>query len=405
MIVMYGVESDTMDKEDSSQELNMPEMLIYLDTNATTPIDPRVAQAMEPYLHEIFGNPSSSHVYGIKAREAVERAREQVAGLLGCQPAEIVFTSGGTESNNMAIRGAAAALKSRGNHIITSAVEHPAVLEPCRYLESQGFRITVLPVDEFGRVDPTKAAAAITDETILISIMHANNEVGTIQPIEEISKLARERGVMFHTDAAQSVGKIPVRVDKFGIDLLSIAGHKFYAPKGVGALYIRSGVEIEKLMYGASHEAGRRAGTENVLEIVGLGQAAEIADDDLNTNAAHMSEIRDRLWQGLQDELDDPQSMRLNGHRDQRLPNTLSVSFRGVEANTLLAKIGNRVAASAGAACHAEGVDVSSVLRAMDVPLAYAMGTIRFSVGKRSTAAEIDQAVQVVIKEINVLGE
>lgn len=382
----------------------MAEMPIYLDTNATTPIDPRVADAMEPYLYKRFGNPSSAHAYGIEARQAVEKARRQVAGLLGCTPGEVVFTSGGTESNNMAIRGASEALKTRGDHIITSAVEHPAVLEPCRYLETQGFRITVLPVDGFGRVDPAEVAAALTEDTILVSIMHANNEVGTILPVEEIAKLTRERGILFHTDAAQSVGKIPVRVDDLGVDLLSLAGHKFYAPKGVGALYIRSGVEIDRLLHGASHERGRRAGTENVLEIVGLGEAAEIADADLNKYTAHMRDLRDRMWQGFEDGLGNLEAIRLNGDPDRRLPNTLSVSFRDVEANTLLTRISDRVAASAGAACHAEGVDVSSVLQAMGVPLDYAMGTIRFSAGKMSTAAEIDRAVQVVIEELGALG-
>jgi cysteine desulfurase len=383
----------------------MPELPIYLDYNATTPIDPRVARAMEPYLYGHFGNPSSAHPYGIEAHNAVEKARQQVADLLGCSPTEIVFTSGGTEANNMAIRGAAAALRERGNHIITSTVEHPAVLEPCRYLESQGFRITVLPVDEYGRVDPSEVEAALTPDTILVTIMHANNEVGTIQPIAEIAALARSHGILMHTDAAQSVAKIPVRVDELGVDLLSVAGHKFYASKGVGVLYVRSGVELAKFVHGAEHETGRRAGTENVLEIVGLGQAAEIAAADLEKNAAHMRELRQRLWQGLQEALEGSDLLRLNGHPEARLPNTLSVSFRGVEANTLLAKIADRVAASAGAACHAEGVDVSSVLRAMDVPLEYAMGTVRFSVGKMNTAAEIDRAVQVIIEAVRLLGE
>ena len=383
----------------------MPKMPIYLDYNATTPIDPRVAQAMAPFLHQYFGNPSSTHAFGVEARQAVEKARSQVADLLGCQPGEIVFTSGGTESNNMAIRGAAEVLKARGGHIITSAVEHPAVLEPCRYLERQGLRLTVLPVDEYGRVDPAQVEAVLTNETILISIMHANNEVGTIQPIEEIANISRERGVLFHTDAAQSLGKIPVRVDDLGIDLLSVAGHKFYAPKGVGALYIRSGVDLEELMHGADHEAGRRPGTENVLEIVGLGQAAEIVAADMAKNAAHMHDLRERLWRGLQEGLGDPDSIRLNGNPDERLPNTLSVGFRGIEANTLLAKIVDRVAVSAGAACHADGVDVSSVLQAMDVPMEFAMGTVRFSVGKISTAAEINRAVQVIVEAVCMLGE
>jgi cysteine desulfurase len=383
----------------------MAKMPIYLDYNATTPIDPRVAQAMAPYLHGHFGNPSSAHPYGIEARRAVEKARRQAADLLGCQPGEIVFTSGGTESNNTAIRGAAGARRAHSGHIITSAVEHPAVLEPCRYLERQGLRLSVLPVDEFGRVDPAEVAASLTDETILISIMHANNEVGTIQPIREIAALAHERGVLVHTDAAQSVGKIPVRVDDLGVDLLSVAGHKFYAPKGVGALYVRSGVALKQLLYGADHEAGRRPGTENVLEIVGLGRAAEIAAADLDKNCTHMRDLCERLWRGLQEELADPEAMRLNGHPDQRLPNTLSVGFRDVEANTLLAKIADRVAASAGAACHAAGVDVSSVLQAMGLPLEYAMGTVRFSVGRMSTAAEIDRAVRVLVVALQTSGD
>jgi cysteine desulfurase len=366
---------------------------IYLDYNATTPIDREVAEAMLPYLYDHFGNPSSAHPYGVAAKRAVEHARAQVAALIGAQPAEIVFTSGGSESNNAAIKGVAEEYRQRGRHIITSAVEHPAVLEPCRFLESQGYRITILPVDEYGLVDPSDVEAAITPETILVTIMHANNEVGTLQPIAEIARIAHAHGALMHTDAAQSVGKVRVNVDELGVDLLSIAGHKMYAPKGVGALYIRSGVRLSKFMHGATHEANRRAGTENVLEIVGLGQAAEVAGRDLERNMAHMRAMRDRLYAGLIRELD---NLKRNGHPEQSLPNTLSLSFRGVEANTLLSEIGERVAASAGAACHADRVDVSAVLAAMDVPLEYAMGTLRFSVGKMTTEEEIDAAVEVV---------
>jgi len=369
---------------------------IYLDYNATTPIDHRVAEAMVPYLYEHFGNPSSSHPYGVQAKRAVEHARAQVAALLGCQIAEIVFTSGGSESNNSAIKGVAAAYRERGNHVITSAVEHPAVLEPCRYLESQGYRVTYLPVDEYGMVDPADVERAITPDTILVTVMHANNEVGTIQPIARIAAIAHRHDVLMHTDAAQSVGKMGVRVDELGVDLLSVAGHKLYAPKGVGVLYARSGVRLDKFVHGADHEANRRAGTENVLEIVGLGQAAEIAGRDLERNVAHMRAMRDRLWAGLTRELDTPGLLRMNGHPDERLPNTLSASFRSVEANTLLSEIGEQVAASAGAACHADQVDVSTVLQAMQVPLEYAMGTVRFSIGKMTTAEEIDRAVEVV---------
>ncbi len=373
---------------------------IYLDYNATTPIDRRVAEVMAPYLYEHFGNPSSAHPYGVQAKRAVEQARAQVAALLGCQPAEIVFTSGGSESNNSAIKGVAAAYRERGNHVITSAVEHPAVLEPCRWLESQGYRVTYLPVDEYGMVDPADVERAITPDTILVTIMHANNEVGTIQQIAEIAAIVHRRfdqnDALMHTDAAQSVGKIRVRVDELGVDLLSVAGHKLYAPKGVGALYVRPGVSLVKFVHGADHEANRRAGTENVLEIVGLGQAAEITGRDRERNAAHVRAMRDRLWDGLTRELDTPGLLRLNGHPDERLPNTLSVSFRSVEANTLLSEIGEQVAASAGAACHADQVDVSTVLQAMQVPLEYAMGTVRFSVGRMTTAEEIDRAIEIV---------
>jgi len=369
---------------------------IYLDYNATTPIDPRVAEAMKPYLYDIFGNPSSAHPYGVQARLAVENARAQVAALLDCSPAEIVFTSGGTEANNMAIKGVANAYRERGSHIITSAVEHPAVLEPCRYLEGQGYRLTVLPVDEYGMVDPSAVKQALTPETVLVAVMHANNEVGTIQRISEIAAIVHQHGALMLTDAAQSPGKIPVSVKDLGVDLLSVAGHKLYAPKGVGALYLRSSVRLTKFVHGADHEADRRAGTENVLEIVGLGKAAEIAGRNLEQTMAHMRAMRDRLWDGLNRELDTPNLLRLNGHPDQRLPNTLNVSFRSVEANTLLSEIGEQVAASAGAACHAESVDVSPVLEAMGVPLEYAMGTVRFSVGRMTTTEEVDRAVEVV---------
>ncbi len=368
---------------------------IYLDYNATTPITREVAEAMAPYLYEHFGNPSSSHPYGVATKRAIEAARAQVAALLGCQPAEVIFTSGGTESNNYAIRGVALAYRERGNHIVTSAVEHPAVVEVCRWLETQGFRITVLPVDEFGLVDAADLERVITPDTLLVTVMHANNEVGTIQPIAELAEIAHRYGALMHTDAAQSVGKIPVNVDALGVDLLSVAGHKLYAPKGIGALYIRSPVRLAKLLHGADHESGRRPGTENVLEIVGLGQACQVAGRDLEKNMAHFQAMRDRLHEGLLRELG-KDLVKLNGHPEKRLPNTLSLSFHGVEANTLLSEIGEHVAASAGAACHADEVDVSAVLEAMKVPVDWAMGTVRFSVGRATTAEEIDRAVEVV---------
>lgn len=368
---------------------------IYLDYNATTPIDKEVADVMQPYLYNFYGNPSSLHPYGAQTKLAVEKARAQVAMMLGCSLEEVIFTSGGTESNNYAIRGAAFANQTRGRHIITSAVEHPAVLEVCHYLESQGFSVTYLPVDRFGMVNPNDLADALTPQTILVSIMHANNEVGTIQPIAWLAELAHEKGALFHTDAAQSVGKIKVDVRELGADLLSIAGHKLYAPKGIGALYIRNGIQLDKLLFGANHESNRRPGTENVLEIVGLGKACEIADRDLDKNTHHLQEMRDRLYQGLLNSLPE-NSFLLNGHPEQRLPNTLSLGFHRVEANTLLSEVSDRVAASAGAACHSDQVDLSHVLVAMQVPADYAMGTVRFSTGRNSSPGEMDQAARIL---------
>ncbi|RIJ48790.1 selenide, water dikinase SelD [Maribellus luteus] len=372
---------------------------IYLDYNATTPIAKEVADAMRPYLEHFFGNPSSVHSYGVKTKLAVEKARAQLADLIGCSAAEIVFTSGGTESNNYAIKGVAMANKHRGNHIITSAVEHPAVFEVCRYLEKNGFEITTVPVDEDGVILPEELKAAIRPETILISVMHANNEVGTIQPIREISEIARRHSIIFHSDAAQSLGKIPVNVNELGVDLLSIAGHKLYAPKGIGALYIRSGVELEKLIHGADHEQNLRAGTENVLEIVGLGAAAQLAAENLEDNRKHYRSTRDYLEKLLREAFP---SLKINGHYNLRLPNTLSVSFPKVEANTLVDRL-EGVAASAGAACHAESVDVSAVLEAMHVPIEFAMGTIRLSTGRGTTLQEIKQAADEIIEVVKQL--
>jgi cysteine desulfurase NifS/selenium donor protein len=375
---------------------------IYLDYNATTPIDREVAEAMAPYLYEHFGNPSSSHPYGVATKRAVETARVQVADLLGCQPAEVIFTSGGTESNNYAIKGVALANRQRGNHIITSAIEHPAVIEVCHWLEEQGFRITVLPVDGTGLVDPADLERALTADTLLVTVMHANNEVGTVQPIRELTEMAHRHGALMHTDAAQSVGKLPVKVDELQVDLLSIAGHKVYAPKGIGALYVRGGVQLAPLIHGAGHEGGRRPGTENVLEIAGLGKACQLATRDLAQNMAHFQEMRDRLHDGLVQVLGS-NAVQLNGHPKKRLSNTLSLSFRGVEANTLLSEIGDQLAASAGAACHADEVDVSAVLEAMQVPVEWAMGTIRFSVGRSTRAEQIDRAIDVVVGAVQRL--
>ena len=388
---------------------------IYLDYNATTPIDPQVAEAILPFvqggLNGLFGNPSSGHSFGLAAREGVETARRQVAGMLGCDADDLIFTSGGTEANNHAIKGVAGAYRERGNHIITSAVEHPAVTEVCHYLEGQGFRVTYLPVDEYGMVHPQQVEDAIIPETLLVTIMHANNEVGTVMPIAEIADIAHRHGALLHSDCAQSVGKIPVRVDDLGVDLLSIAGHKLYAPKGIGTLYIRPGVRLEKLMHGANHEQDRRAGTENVIEMAGLGKACELIEQNLSAYAGHMAAMRDRLERGL---LDSGMDARVNGHPRssaapversgvKRLPNTLSISFRGVEADRVLASLPT-VAASAGAACHSDRVEVSHVLAAMNVPEEYAMGTLRLTVGRFTTEDEIDRAVTEIREVVGSLA-
>ncbi|MDF1550527.1 MAG: cysteine desulfurase family protein, partial [Bacteroidales bacterium] len=344
---------------------------IYLDYNATTPVDPEVAEAMLPYLSNYFGNPSSIHKFGEITKKAVEKARIQVAELINCKPSEIVFTSGGTESNNFAIKGSANFLQKKGRHIITSGIEHPAVTEVCKYLVTLGFEISYIPVDQYGSTSISELEKAIRPTTILITIMHANNEIGTIQPIEEIAQLAKKHKIRFHTDAAQSMGKIKVDVQEMGVDLLSIAGHKLYAPKGVGAIYIKEGTLLEKFMHGANHERNLRAGTENVLEIVGLGKAAEIAKRDFKKNYEHVKELKETLYQNL---LAAYPETHLNGHPEKCLPNTLSLSFPNIEANTLLAKM-EGVAASAGAACHSQGINLSSVLKAIELPEKIAMGT------------------------------
>jgi cysteine desulfurase NifS/selenium donor protein len=374
---------------------------VYLDYNATTPVADEVLETMLPYLKGQFGNPSSAHVYGNDAKRAVEAARQEVADFLGCEPGEIVFTSGGTESNNLAIRGAVLNRRrqihsggsQRGGHIITSAVEHPAVLEVCRYLQRRAFDLTILPVDSSGSVDPDDLRGALRPDTVLVSIMHANNEVGTIQPIRELARIAREAGVLFHTDAAQSAGKIPIDVRELDVDLLSVAGHKMCAPKGVGALYIRKGVHLEKLLYGADHEQNLRAGTENVAQIVALGAAGRIARDGVDGFEAHYRTIRNHLENVLTSAFP---GARVNGHSHNRLPNTLSISFPGIQAPTLISRLSG-VAASAGSACHAESVEVSSVLEAMKVPMEYAMGTIRLSTGRETTREEAERAAAEII--------
>ncbi|HAQ39017.1 MAG TPA: selenide, water dikinase SelD [Saprospirales bacterium] len=373
--------------------------MIYLDYNASTPLDKAVIEAMKPVLEMSYGNPSSMHKVGMEAKMLVEKARMQVAGLIHCDPSEIIFTSGGTESNNFAIKGAAFAHKEKGNHIITSAIEHPAVMEVCHYLEKNGFLLTVVEADEYGLIDPAKIEAAIRPETILISVMHANNEIGTIQDIAAIAKIAHEHQILMHCDAAQSAGKIATDIKNLGVDLMSIAGHKLYAPKGVGALYIKSGTRLEKLMHGANHEQNLRAGTENVLEIVGFGKACELAGKGLEHFGKHTLSLREKLYEGLKNALPE---IKRNGHIEKSLPNTLSISFPGIEANTLVSRL-EHIAVSAGAACHAEHIDVSDVLKALKIPVQYAMGTIRFSLGKFTTEEEINQAIEQIIPVVNSL--
>jgi cysteine desulfurase len=364
---------------------------IYLDYNASTPLAPEVAEAMRPFLADHYGNPSALHWAGVPAKEAVERARGQVADLLGASPEEIVFTSGGTEANNHTIKGAFFARRSDGVHIITSQIEHPAVLVPCKFLESLGAEVTRLPVDGHGLVDPDDVRKAITPRTILVTVMHANNEVGTIEPIAEIARIARERGVLCHTDAAQSLGKIPADVNDLGVDLLSVAGHKLYGPKGVGALYIRNGVEIEPFVHGAAHESGRRAGTENVILDVGLGAACELAR--FWVGMSEVQALRDRFWERLQEALG--WRVSLNGHPELRLPNTLSVNMVGRIGTELLAQL-EGVAASTGSACHAGSVELSGVLAAMGVSPEHGMGAIRFSLGRGTTVEQIDRVVEML---------
>ncbi len=362
---------------------------IYLDYNASTPIAPAVAAAMRPFLDDHYGNPSSGHWAATTAKAALETARGQVATLLGCDNDEIVFTSGGSEANNFALKGAFYAWRGKGDHIITTRVEHPAIIEPCRFLERQGARVTYLPVDGAGRIDPDDLRRAITPRTILVTIMHANNEVGTIEPIEECARIARERGVLLHTDAAQSVGKIFTEVDRLGVDLLSIAGHKLYAPKGVGALFVRRGVRLEPLIHGAGHEGGRRAGTESALLAVGLGKACELARD-LAPMARTLS-LRDHFWSELQRRFGS--GVVLNGHPAHRLPNTLNVSFVGRIGAEVLAGL-DGVAASTGSACHSGRIELSPVLAAMGVAPEVGMGAVRFSLGRPTTRQDIDVAVQ-----------
>ena len=385
--------------------MNIPTALqngpIYLDYNATTPVDPVVVEVMLPYLTTHFGNPSSSHSYGHAAHQAVGIARAQVAHLLDCAPSEITFTGGGSESDNLAIRGVALALRSQGNRIITQATEHPAVLNTCRALERlHGFRVTYLPVDEHGRVNPADVEAAINDSTVLITIMHANNETGTLQPLKEIAEIAQRRGVLLHTDAAQSVGKIATRVNELGIDLLTIAGHKVYAPKGIGALYIRRGLQLEPVIYGGGQESGRRAGTENVAYMVALGTACELAHEQLVESQARLRHLRDELHHCLEQAL--PGRLSLNGHPGERLPNTLNISVEGVVGEEVLAAT-PEIASSTGSACHEGSTDPSPVLMAMGQTRPRALGALRLTLGRWSSGDEVEQAARLLARTIDSL--
>ena len=370
---------------------------IYLDYNASTPVDPRVAAAMRPFLADHYGNPSSGHWAAAAGKAALDTSRGQVAALLGCHDDEVVFTSGGSEANNLALKGAFFALRDKGYHIITTRIEHRAIEEPCRFLERLGARVTYLAVDGTGRLDPDDLRKAIMARTILVSIMHANNEVGTIQPIEDCARIAHERGVLFHTDAAQSVGKIATSVNELGVDLLSIAGHKVYAPKGVGALFVRRGVSIEPLIHGAGHESGRRAGTESALLAVALGKACELAGDVSTMD--HVRVLRDRFWQGLQRQFGS--GVVLNGHPTHRLPNTLNVCFVDRIGAEILTRL-DGVAASTGSACHSGRIELSPVLEAMGVAPYVGMGAIRFSLGRSTTRDEIDAVLERLTNAVAV---
>lgn len=372
--------------------------MIYLDYNATTPIDKVVADAMLPYLYGHFGNPSSTHALGVDAKNAIEYARKQVADLLGCTQNEIIFTSGGSESNNTVIKGVAHSFQKKGKHIITSVTEHPAVINPCKYLESIGYEVSYLSVDQHGMIDPADVERLIREQTILVTIMHSNNETGTIQPIQKIAQICQKHQVLFHTDASQSIGKVPIDVNDLGVDFLTIAGHKLYAPKGIGALYIKNGLHIEPLIHGAGHEAGRRAGTENIILEVGLGKACEIAIEALNNSDVHKmtSYFYDQMRQNFGERI------VLNGHPEKRLPNTLNISFLGYNGHEILNHLID-VAASTGSACHSGMTTISPVLKAMGVTEEVGRGAVRFSLGRYTTKDELDVAIVALVKTIKLL--
>jgi cysteine desulfurase len=368
---------------------------IYFDYNASTPVDSRVLDEMLPYLKNKYGNPSSSHRYGVALKAGIEQAREQVAAHLGCKASEIIFTSGATESNNMVIKGIAKAA-GKGKHFITSQIEHPAILEPCRNLERFGYTVTYLPVDTYGMVDPADLEMAITPKTALVTIMHSNNEVGTIQDIKALSRIASARNVLFHTDAAQSVGKVHVDVDDLGVDFLTVAGHKFYAPKGIGALYIKNGRTLLPMMHGAGHERGLRPGTENAAFIVGMGAACVVASEVMDTEVPRQIKLGQRLFEGLKRV---GLKVHLNGHPEKKLPNTWNISFEGFNSIAVMEAL-TGIAVSPGAACHGSTVNASHVLVAMGTDPALARGAIRFSLGRETTEAEIDIVVEALKKNL-----
>lgn len=374
---------------------------IYLDHAATTPTEPKVIKEMLPYYTECFGNPSTLYSLGGEAKEAIEKARDRVAQAIGARPEEIVFTSGGTESDNFALEGIAFALEKKGNHIITSSIEHHAVLEACKFLQRRGFSISYLATDKHGLVDPEEVAKAITPNTILISIMHANNEIGTIQPIKEIAEISREKGVYFHTDAVQTAGSLPINVDELGVDLLSMSAHKFYGPKGVGALYIRGGTKIVRFLHGGEQERKRRASTENVPGIVGLGKAIEIAQEKLIENAEKIRKLRDQLIQGLFERIE---LIKLNGHPTKRLPNNVNVCIENVEGESMSLNLDTQgICASTGSACSSSSLEPSHVLTAIGIPPEIAHGSLRFTVGRATTMEDVDFVLEVLPQIIEKL--
>ncbi len=376
---------------------------IYLDHNATTPLHPEVLEAMLPYYKDFFGNPSTIYSFGQEARKATDKARKKIASLIGASPQEIIFTSGGTEADNLALKGVVSALERKERHIITSSIEHHAVLSTCQYLEKRGIKVTYLPVNEYGQLDPDKVEEAITDETILISVIHASNEVGTIEPISRIGEIARKFGIYFHTDAVQTIGKIPVNVEELKVDLLSLSGHKFYGPKGIGALYVRKGTRIHPLIHGGHQERRRRAGTENVAAIVGLGKAAQIASREMEEEHEYVANLRDRLEEKISKKMG---HIHLNGHLTQRLPNTLNISFEFIEGESLVLELDLKgIAVSTGSACSSESLEPSHVLLAMSVPPQAAQGSIRFSLGRDNSEEEIDYLVENLVEIVGRLRE